>query len=130
MEFEREERGPQHESEESKKISGGVAPRTDRERHQSAGVARGEQASRLDRGAALIEELRARETARRRVHEHRVGGKQRREHHDIAKEEYPKTVGDDDPFRSRTGFACARQRLMPDLVKSDSDTHGATPSAR
>ena len=100
-----EERGPEHERDQRKEVGAGTAPRVDRQRHQSARVARGEKTSGFDRDADLIEQLRAGRAARSRMHEHRVGGKQRREHHDVAQEEDPEAVGDDDPLRRGTGFA-------------------------
>ena len=85
-------------------------------RHQPAGVARGQKASGLDRDADLIEQLSTGRTARSRMHEHRVGGEQRREHHDVAKQEDPEAIGDDDPLRGGTGFACDRPRLLADIL--------------
>src|ERR1700726_1101353 len=70
--FQREEAGPQHESDECSQISGGIAPRTNGYGHQSAGVARSEKAAGLDRNAALAEQLRATWPASGSVSEHRV----------------------------------------------------------
>ena len=50
-----------------KEIGVDAAPRIDRQRHQPARVARGEQTSGFDRDADLIEQLRAGRTARSRI---------------------------------------------------------------
>src|SRR5437588_170017 len=54
-----QERGSQHEGDEGSEVSGAITPRADRQRHQSAGVARRQQAAGLDRNAALAEQLHA-----------------------------------------------------------------------
>src|ERR1700734_1500683 len=63
------------------------------------------------------------------MYQHRIGRKQRREHHDVAEEEDPEAVRDNDPFRSGTGFACTWQRRVPNLVNRNGDAHDATSSA-
>src|SRR5258708_4207099 len=70
-----QERGSQHEGDEGRKVSDGIASRTNRQGHQSAGVARSEKAAGFDRNAALVEQLHASWTSSGRVREHRVGGK-------------------------------------------------------
>src|SRR6267154_2454001 len=67
-----QERGAQHKGDEGRQVSGGIAPRTNGYRHQSAGVARSEKAGGFDRNTALVEQLRATWTASGRVGEHRV----------------------------------------------------------
>src|SRR5882672_8061739 len=121
-----QERGSQHEGNEGRQVSDGIAPRTDRQRHQSAGVARGEKAAGFDRNAPLVEQLRATWTACGRVREHGVSGKDRREHHDVAQEEYPEAVANHDPLCSGTRLACTRPRLVPNvIIKCNSDVHPA-----
>src|SRR6478752_6265006 len=93
-----QERGSQYESDERGQISDGIAPRANRQGHHSAGVARGEKAGSFDRNAALVEQLHATWPARGRVSEHRVSGEDRREHHDIAQEEYPEAVANHNPL--------------------------------
>jgi hypothetical protein len=128
--LESDESGPEHEREHRKEVGVDATPRIDRQRHHPARVARGEQTSGLDRDADLIEQLRAGRTARSRMHEHCVGGKERREHHDVAEEEDPEAVGNNDPLWRGTGLACARQRLVTDIVDGNRDVHRATSAVR
>src|SRR5712692_365029 len=124
--LQRQERGPQHEGDEGSEISDGIAPRNNRQGHQSAGVARSEKAAGFDRNAALAEQLHATRTACGRMREHRVTGKDRREHHDVAQQEYPEAVANHDPLCSGPGLACTRPRLMPNLISNcNSDVHTA-----
>src|SRR5713226_935234 len=124
--LEHQERGSQHEGDESSQISGGIAPRTNGQGHQSAGVARSEKATGFDRNAALVEQLRATWTACGRVREHRVGGKDRRKHHDVAQEEDPEAVANYDPLCRGTGLTCTRPRLVTNLIiNCNSDVHTA-----
>ena len=128
--LESDESGPEHEREYRKEVDVNATPRIDRQRHHPARVARGKQTSGLDRDADLIEQLRAGRTARSRMHEHCVGGKKRREHHDVAEEEDPEAVGNHDPLWRRTGLAGARQRLVTDIVDGNRDVHRATSAVR
>src|SRR5438270_6258288 len=58
------------------------------------------------------------------MREHRVSGKDRRKHHDVAQEEYPEAVADDDPLCSGTDLACTRDCLVPNLIiNCNSDIH-------
>src|SRR5882757_8643565 len=124
--LQRQERGSQHEGNEGSEVSGGITPRADRQRHQSAGIARRKQAAGFDRNAALVEQLRAVRPACGRMVEHRVSGKDRRKHHNVAQQKYPKTVADDDPLGSGTGLTCIRPRLVTNLIiNCDSDVHTA-----
>src|SRR5712671_2190252 len=121
-----QERGSQHEGNEGRQISDGIAPRANRQGHQSAGVARREKAAGFDRNTALVEQLHATRTAGGRVREHRVSGKDRREHHDVAQEEYPEAVANHDPLCSGTSLACTRARLVTNLIiNCNSDVHTA-----
>src|SRR5882757_4818032 len=121
-----QERGSQHEGDEGSQISDGIAPRANRQGHQSAGVARGKKAAGFDRDAALVEQLHTTRTAGGRVREHRVSGEERREHDDIAREEYPEAVSHHDPLGSGTGLAGTRSRLVPNLIiNCNSDIHTA-----
>src|SRR5712671_1874446 len=124
--LQRQERGPQHEGDEGSQISDGIAPRTNGQRHQSAGVARSEKAAGFDRNAALVEQLHATWPACGRVREHRVSGKDRRKHHDVAQEEYPEAVANHHPLCSGTGLTCTRPRLVTNLIiNCNSDVHTA-----
>src|SRR6267378_1499141 len=121
-----QERGSQHEGDEGSQISRGIAPRADRQRHHPTGVARSEKAAGFDRNTALVEQLHATWTACGRVREHRVSGKDRRKHHDVAQEEHPEAVANHDPLCSRTGLACTRPRLVTNLIiNCNSDVHTA-----
>src|SRR6267154_4086964 len=121
-----QERGSQHEGDEGSQVSDGIAPRNNGQGHQSAGVARSEKATGFDRDTALVEQLHATWTACGRVSEHRVGGKDRRKHHDVAQQEDPEAVANDDPLGSGTGFTCTRPRLVTNLIiNCDSDVHTA-----
>src|SRR6266478_4686239 len=84
-------------------------------------------AAGFDRDAALAEQLHATRTAGGRVIEHRVSGEERREHDDIAQEEYPEAVANHDPLGRRTGLAGIRPRFVTDLtlVNCNSDIHTA-----
>src|SRR5882757_7603596 len=121
-----QERGSQHEGDEGSQISDGIAPRADSQRHHSTGVARREKAAGFDRNAALVEQLHATWAASGRVREHRVGGKDRRKHHDVAQEEDPEAVANHDPLCSGTGLACTRLRLVTNLIiNCNGDVHTA-----
>ena len=124
--FQREEGGPEREGDEGSQISGGIAPRANGHGHQSAGVARPEKATGFDRNAALVEELHAARTACGRMREHRVSGKDRRKHHDVAQQEDPEAVANHDPFCSGTGLTRTRPRLVANLIiNCNSDVHTA-----
>src|ERR1700726_4187596 len=124
--FQREEAGPERESDEGSQISGGIAPRTNGHGHQSTGVARSKKAAGLDRNAALVEQLHATWPASGRVSERRVTGEERRKHHDVAQEEYPEAVANHDPLCSGTKLACTRLRLVTNLIiNCNSDVHTA-----
>src|SRR5260370_26154292 len=73
-----QERGPQHEGDESSQISYAISPRTNGQGHQSARVARSEKAAGFDRNAALVEQLHSTRTACSGVRGHRGSGKDRR----------------------------------------------------
>src|ERR1700758_2652502 len=121
-----EERRAQCERQQSVQVGGADAPRTDRQRHQPARVARREQAGCFDRDTRLIEDLGARQAARGRPRQHRVGCKQRGEHHDVAQQEDPEAVGDDDPLGGVAGFAChCRGGLVDLMIDGNQDVHAA-----
>src|ERR1700730_8302515 len=116
----------QHEGDEGRQISDGIAPRANRQGHQSAGVARDEKAASFDRNAALAEALQATRTTCGRVRQHRVSGKDSRKHHDVAQQEYPEAVADHDPLCSGTGLARTLPRLVASLIiNCNSDVHTA-----
>jgi hypothetical protein len=74
----------------------------------------------------LIEQLGAGGAAGRGAHEHRVGGKQGREHHDVAEEEDPEAVGNHDALRRGARFLYARQPSVTHIIDGNSDVHRAT----
>src|SRR5450631_2344543 len=124
--LQRQKRGAEHKGDEGSQVSGAIAPRADRQRHQSAGVARCQKAGGFDRNAALVEQLHATRAAGGRMREQHVSGKERREHDDVAQEEDPEAVANHDPLCGGTGFAGTRPRLVPNLViKCNSDVHTA-----
>src|SRR5690242_13818050 len=59
------------------------------------------------------------------MHQHRIGGKQCREHHDVAEQKNPETIGNDDPLRSGAGFDWQRN-----IIQGNSDVHRTTSSSR
>src|SRR5882757_7626434 len=121
-----QERGSQHEGDKGSQISDGIAPRANRQGHQSAGVARGEKAAGFDCNTALVEQPHATRATCGRVREHRVSGKDRRKHHDVAQQEDPEAVADHDPLCSGTGLACTRPCLVPNLIiNCNGDVHTA-----
>src|SRR5882757_150960 len=124
--FQHQERGPQHEGDEGSEIGDAIAPRADSQGHQPATVARREQAAGFDRNAALVEQLHTARAAGRRLREHRISGKERRKHHDVAQQEYPEAVTNHNPLCGRTGLACTRPRLVTDpIVNCNCDAHTA-----
>ncbi len=59
----------------------------------------------LQGDAVQVEQVTPRRPARRLAREHAVGREERGEHHDVAEQEDPEPVGDDDAFRRRPAFA-------------------------
>src|ERR1700759_1566838 len=58
------------------------------------------------------------------MREHRVSSEDRRKHHDVAQEEQPEAVPNDDPLCSRTRLACTQPPLVTNLiVNCKSDIH-------
>src|SRR5665213_4166542 len=80
---------------------------------ETAGEAGGEQAGGLDAGTAKIEQLRPIRPARGRADQNGVGGEKRREHHDVAEQENPEPVGNDDPLRRRPALTSSAGMAMP-----------------
>src|SRR4051812_10228039 len=118
-----QERGSQHEGDESSQTRAGIAPLADRHGHQSAGVTRRQKAAGLDRDTALAEQLHTARTAGRRMREPRVSGKDRRKHDDVAEEKAPEPISDHDPLRRRPRLACAQ---FPNVIfNCNSDVHTA-----
>src|SRR6516164_10153574 len=126
MDFDIEERGTEHESDQSKHVCIGSSLRTDRQRHHPARVAGDKKTSRLDCNADLIEQLVTGRTARGRMHEYRVSRKQRREHHDVAQQENPEAESDHDSFWGRSSLAGKSKYVLFHIVNGDSDIHSAT----
>src|SRR5258705_91916 len=121
-----QERRLEHKGDRGSQISDRIPPRPKRQGHQSAGLARCKKAAGFDRDAALVEQLHTTRTAGGRVREHPVSGEERREHDDIAQEEYPEAVSHHDPLGSGTGLAGTRSRLVPNLIiNCNSDIHTA-----
>ncbi len=70
-----------------------------------ARIAREQQTHRLDKDIAEIEQLGAGRSAGGVARQHRIGGEQRREHDDVAEDEDPEPIGDDDALRRRPAAA-------------------------
>ena len=55
-----------------------------------------------------------------------VGGKQRREHDNVAQQEDPEAIGNHDPLGSGAGLAGRSKGLLLHVIDSDSDVHRTT----
>ena len=67
----------------------------------AAGEAREQEAGSLERDVGEVEQVLAARAASGLVGQHGVGGEERREHHDVAEQEDPEAVADEDPLRGR-----------------------------
>src|ERR1700722_1405268 len=121
-------RSSERKSDQGTQIHSDTISRIDCERHQSAGVARDEQAGGFDCDRALIEQLGAGRTTCRGVHEYRVARKERGEHDDVAQQEDPEAVSDHNPLWERPRFTCAWKRRLRDAIDCDGDVHAAAPA--
>ena len=83
-----------------------------RNARHAAGKARQQQADRLDRDIALLENLRALGAAGGLVNQHRIGRKEAGEHHDVGEQEYPEAIGGHDALRRRPGMLDDEPDLM------------------
>src|SRR5690242_13949647 len=91
-----------------------------RKGEQAAGEARKQETAGLDQHVGAIKELRSGRTAGRTIRQHRIGGEQRREDHDVAQQEKPEAEahhhldGGGSPFRDRylvVAFDRPRERV-------------------
>src|SRR3984957_2259872 len=82
-----------------------MRPRADR--GQAAGKTRKQEAGGLDRDIVQVEKIPAARPTRGLPGEHRIGGEKRREHDDVAEQEDPETVTDDDTLR---GWICVIEK--------------------
>src|SRR6185312_13215566 len=64
-----------------------------------------------------------------RLGEHGVGGKKRREHHDVAQQEDPEAKAGDDSLRCRTRLTDIKQFALPDIIHFNGDIHSETSTA-
>ena len=85
-----------------------MRPRADR--GQAAGEARKQEAGGLDRDIVQVEKIFAARPSRGLSGEHRIGGEKRREHDDVAEQEDPEAVADDDALRGRIRVIESRSR--------------------
>ena len=76
-----------------------MGPRADR--GQAAGETRKQEAGGLDRDIVQVEQIFAARPSRGLAGEHRIGGEKRREHNDVAEQEDPEAVADNDALRCR-----------------------------
>ena len=81
------------------------------QRPEPACVAREQQAHRLDEDIAEIEQLGPGRSAGGVARQHRIGREQPREHDDVAEDEDPEAVGDDDARRGRSAAAPPAREL-------------------
>src|ERR1700681_1511285 len=88
-----------------------LIPLTDRKARHPAGKGRGEEAAGFHRRIVQIEQLLCGRTARGVLEEHRVGGKETREHDHVGEQEDPKAVPDDDALGRRSAGATPGHRL-------------------
>src|SRR5215203_3938498 len=105
-----EEGRPERES----RAHGGVEPcrfaRAGGDGREAACEAREEKAGRLRSRVREVEELRGLGTARRVRSQYRIGGKERREHDNVAEQENPEAETYDDALGRRTASSMARRR--------------------
>src|SRR5215204_7367452 len=100
--------------ERESRAHGGVEPgrvaRAGCDSCETACEARDEKAGRLGSCVPEVEKLRGLGTARRVRCQHRIGGKERREHDYVAEQKNPETETYDDALGRRTASSMARRR--------------------
>src|SRR5260370_8492789 len=94
-----DKRGSEYEGYRHGAMEPGPAVRLGADACDAAGEAREEQAGRLDPGVAQVEQLPPARPTRRLPDQPRVGGEKRGEHDDVAEQENPEAVTDDDTLR-------------------------------
>src|SRR5258708_22309075 len=99
LDFEPDERRSEDEGRSHGAVEPRPAMRVGADACEAAGEAREEQAPRLDPGIAQVEQLPPARPARGLPDQHRVGREKGREHDDVAEQENPKAVTDNDPLR-------------------------------
>jgi hypothetical protein len=97
--FEADKGGAEDKSRRHGGMEPGSAMRLGADAGEAAGEAREQQAGRLDRGIAQVEQLMPARAARRLPDQHRVGREEGGEHDDIAERKNPEAVTDDDALR-------------------------------
>ena len=98
--------GAEQEGHGHRAIEPGSAMRSGADAGEAAGEAREQQAGRLDRDVPQVEQLAAARSACRVADQHRVGREEGREHDDVAEQEDPEAVADDDALRTSPPAAC------------------------
>src|ERR1700722_10501705 len=97
--FQANEREPEDKGRGHRGIEPGAAVRLGAKHRQAAGKAGKQQASGLDRGVVEVEQLMAAWATRGRTGQYRVGGEEGRKHDDVAEQEDPEAVADNDTLR-------------------------------
>src|SRR5258708_23808122 len=124
--LEADKRGSEYEGRRHRAVEPRPAVRLGADACEAAGEAREEQAGRLDPGIAQVEQLPPARPAGRLPDQYRVGREEGGEHDDVAKQENPEAVTDDDALRHQlTGRAMPIHRL-PGVL--DASRIGATGS--
>src|ERR1700722_16484911 len=83
---------------------------------QAAGETRQQEAPGLDRDIMQIEQILAARPACGLSREHSIGGEERREHDDVAEQEDPKAVADNNALRCRVGVIQNNRGRAPRLL--------------
>src|SRR5207248_320741 len=94
-----DKRGAEQEGRRHRAIEPGSAVRPGADACEAAREARQEQAGRLDPGVAQVEQLPPARPARRLPDQHRIGREKGGEHDDVAEQENPEAVTNDDALR-------------------------------
>ena len=105
-----EEGRPERESRAHGGVEPGRVARAGCDTCETACEARDEKAGRLGSCVPEVEELRGLGTARRVRCQHRIGGKERREHDYVAEQKNPETEAHNDALGRRAASSVARRR--------------------
>src|SRR5260221_12742302 len=115
--LEADKRGSEYEGCRHRAVEPRPAMRLGADACEAAGEAREEQAPRLDPGIAQVEQLPPARPARGLPDQHRVGREKGREHDDVAEQENPKAITDNDPLRYHlAGRVLGRVLAIPCLL--------------
>src|SRR3984957_21192718 len=93
-----------------------MRPRADR--GQAAGKTRKQEAGGLDRDIVQVEKIPAARPSRGLPGEHRIGGEKRREHDDVAEQEDPEAVADNNALRGWIGVVEKRAGMAVRFLAS------------